>query len=97
MRCWPAYDARAREKLDGAEVVHPVALRSEEYAAQLRQFYGSAHLAAFGDSDFHGLGPIGACRTWVLRAKPRNRACLARSAPDGPWYSTVGELMAIRS
>jgi hypothetical protein len=76
MRYWPAYDAQARGKLDGAEVVHPVALGSEEYAAQLRQFYQSAHLAAFGDSDFHGLGPIGVCRTYVFTREATEQGVL---------------------
>ncbi len=65
-RFWPAYDADARGKLDGAEVVQPIAWESEEKAAQLRQFYASAHLTAFGDSDYHGLGPVGVCRTYVF-------------------------------
>jgi hypothetical protein len=65
-RFWPAYDADARAKLDGAEVVQPIAWESEEKAAQLRQFYTSAHLTAFGDSDYHGLGPVGVCRTYVF-------------------------------
>jgi hypothetical protein len=76
MRYWPAYDAQARGKLDGAEVVHPVAWASEEYAAQLRQFYESAHLAAFGDSDFHGLGPIGVCRTWIFAREASEQGVL---------------------
>jgi len=75
-RYWPAYDAQTRGKLDGAEVVHPVAWGSEEYAAQLRQFYGSAHLTAFGDSDFHGLGPIGVCRTWVFAREATEQGVL---------------------
>jgi hypothetical protein len=75
-RYWSAYDAQARGKLDGAEVVHPVALGSEEYAAQLRQFYESAHLTAFGDSDFHGLGPIGVCRTWVFTREATEQGVL---------------------
>jgi predicted metal-dependent phosphoesterase TrpH len=76
MRYWPAYDAQARGKLDGAEVVHPVAWGSEEYAAQLRQFYESAHLTAFGDSDYHGLGPIGVCRTYVFTREPTEQGVL---------------------
>jgi hypothetical protein len=63
---WPAYDAQARRALDGAEVLHPIAYESRELAAQLRQFYDSAPLTAIGDSDFHGLGPVGLCRTYVF-------------------------------
>ena len=63
---WPAYGAQARRALDGAEVVHPIAYENGGFAAQLRQFYNSAPLTAIGDSDYHGLGPIGLCRTYVF-------------------------------
>ena len=63
---WPAYDAEAMRKLDGAEVVHPIIWRREDLGEQLRQFYGRAHLTAVGDSDYHGLGPVGLCRTYVF-------------------------------
>ena len=63
---WPAYDSEAMLKLDGAEVVHPIIWRREEAGEQLRQFFGRAHLTAIGDSDYHGLGPIGVCRTYVF-------------------------------
>jgi hypothetical protein len=75
-RYWPAYDAQAREKLDGAEVVQPVAWASDEFADQLRQFYASTHLMAFGDSDYHGLGPIGVCRTWVFAREATEQGVL---------------------
>src|SRR5262249_41630461 len=54
-RYWDGYDAAAMRLLDGAEVVHPVALTSEEQALQLRQFYQRGHLTAISDSDYHGL------------------------------------------
>lgn len=63
---WPAYDAEAMRKLDGAEVVHPVVLEREDLREQLRQFYGRGHLTAAGDSDYHGPGPLGLCRTWIF-------------------------------
>lgn len=63
---WPGLDSEARRKLDGAEVVHPIVWRRDHLAAQLRQFYESAHLTAFGDSDYHGPGPVGVCRTYVF-------------------------------
>lgn len=63
---WPAYDSEAMKKLDGAEVVHPIAWQREDLAEQLRQFYNRKHLIAFGDSDYHGLGPVGLCRTYVF-------------------------------
>ncbi|MGC9949941.1 MAG: PHP-associated domain-containing protein [Bryobacteraceae bacterium] len=63
---WAAYDGGARRALDGAEVLHPMVYGREDLAAQLRQFYDSAPLTAIGDSDYHGLGPIGLCRTYVF-------------------------------
>jgi hypothetical protein len=63
---WPGFDSEAMKKLDGAEVVHPIAWRSDDLAAQLRDFYERGHLTAFGDSDYRGLGPVGICRTYVF-------------------------------
>jgi hypothetical protein len=69
---YSAYDAEALRKLDGAEVVHPLGLRNEMYASQLREFYERVHVAAIGDTDYH-LGPLspyvgemGLCRTYVF-------------------------------
>ena len=63
---WPAYDGEAMRKLDGAEVLHPIVYESEELGEELRRFYGSARLTAISDSDYHGLGPMGLCRTYVF-------------------------------
>jgi hypothetical protein len=59
-------------KLDAAEVVHPIGLRNEAFASQLREFYGRSHLTAIGDTDYH-LGPMaphvgemGLCRTYLF-------------------------------
>jgi hypothetical protein len=73
---WTAYDALARRTLDGAEVVHPIAYESDDKGAQLRQFYESAGFAAIGDSDYHGLGPIGLCRTYVFTEEVSERGVL---------------------
>lgn len=63
---WPAYDAEAIRKLDATEVAHPIAWQRDDLGDELRQFYDKAHVTAVGDSDFHGLGPIGLCRTYVF-------------------------------
>jgi predicted metal-dependent phosphoesterase TrpH len=69
---YAAYDAEAMRKLDAAEVVHPVGLRNELFADQLRQFFGRTRLTAIGDSDYHigplspQLGAMGLCRTYVF-------------------------------
>jgi hypothetical protein len=69
-------------KLDAAEVVHPVGLRSEVFADQLRDFFGRARLTAIGDTDYH-LGPMspqvgamGLCRTFVFVRERTERGVL---------------------
>jgi predicted metal-dependent phosphoesterase TrpH len=73
---WPAYDARAMSKLDAAEVLHPIAYRRRQAYSELKQFYSRARLTAIGDSDFHGLGPMGLCRTWVFAREDSERSIL---------------------
>ena len=69
---YSSYDAVAMQKLDGAEVVHPLALTSETFASQLRQFFNRRHLTAIGDTDYHlgplslDIGAMGLCRTYVF-------------------------------
>jgi predicted metal-dependent phosphoesterase TrpH len=63
---WPAYGVKAMQALDGAEILHPIAYENDDFAAQLQQFYGRTRLTAMGDSDFHGLGPVGLCRTYIF-------------------------------
>jgi hypothetical protein len=63
---WRGYDADAMRTLDAVEVLHPIAYMSAESYRQLQEFYGRARLTAIGDSDYHGLGPMGLCRTFVF-------------------------------
>jgi hypothetical protein len=63
---WPAYDAEALRKLDGAEVMQPISYSGPDAARQLEQFYQRAHVTAIGSSDYHGTGPLGVCRTYVF-------------------------------
>lgn len=65
-RFWPAYDAAAVQKLDGAEALHPLAYESSQRYAELQEFYRRANVAAIGDSDYHGLERMGLCRTFVF-------------------------------
>jgi hypothetical protein len=61
---WPAYAKNgAIDKLDGAEVLQPAAYAGEALARQLREFYGRSHAAPIASSDYHGMGPLGLCRT----------------------------------
>jgi len=63
---WPAYDAAALRKLDGAEVLHPLVYATPIGYGELQEFYRRARVTAIGDSDYHGIGPMGLCRTYVF-------------------------------
>ena len=52
--------------LDGAEVCHPSIYRSERHRADMRAFYARTALTAIGSSDFHGMGRMGLCRTYIF-------------------------------
>jgi hypothetical protein len=63
---WQGYDEDAMHTLDAAEVLHPIAYLSPESYAELQEFRERARVTAIGDSDYHGLGPLGLCRTFVF-------------------------------
>jgi hypothetical protein len=63
---WPGFDDAAIRRLDGAEICHPLLTPFPEAQADFEQFAAQATMAAIGSSDFHGLGPMGACRTFVF-------------------------------
>lgn len=74
---WPGFLAGgATGKLDGAEVMHPIALTSRDAARQLREFYERSGAAAIGSSDYHGTGPVGICRTFVFVREASERGIL---------------------
>lgn len=73
---WPAYGPDAMSKLDGAEVLHPIAYFRPGAYQELQQFFRRANLAAIGDSDFHGLGLMGLCRTFVFASDDSDAAIL---------------------
>jgi hypothetical protein len=60
------YDEAALARLDGAEVCHPVGYFLPDAQREFAEFQTRGRLAAIGSSDFHGLGPMGACRTYVF-------------------------------
>jgi len=70
---WPAYDDDAMRVLDAAEVVRSETPRWPAGAAELREFFARAPLAAIGSSDYHGMGLIGYARTLVF-ARERSAA-----------------------
>jgi predicted metal-dependent phosphoesterase TrpH len=63
---WPAFDEQAMVRLDGSEVRHPAVYDSARAGREFEQFYRRKPMTAIGSSDFHGLGYLGMCRTWVF-------------------------------
>jgi len=68
---WEGFDAQAMQRLDGSEICHPGVLvpefvLKEDVQRTYETFAARAPLAAIGSSDFHGLGPMGLCRTYVF-------------------------------
>lgn len=63
---WPGYDDLAMRQLDGAEICHPLIYEHPEGQRELEEFAARAPLAAIGSSDFHGIGRMGICRTFVF-------------------------------
>jgi len=64
---WPAYDAAgAIRELDGAEVLQPTSFSGQGHARDLHEFFARSGAAAIASSDWHGVGPLGLCRTYVF-------------------------------
>jgi hypothetical protein len=64
---WPAFDPQAMASLDASEIMQPIVWGYNYYGArELREFYQRGPLAAIGSSDYHGMGPLGICRTYVF-------------------------------
>jgi hypothetical protein len=63
---WPAFGDAEMARLDGAEICHPLILGREDLQRDLERFAARAPLAAIGSSDFHGMGRMGSCRTYVF-------------------------------
>jgi predicted metal-dependent phosphoesterase TrpH len=70
---WP--DAAARN-LDGSEVEQPITILRAGAGEEMRAFHERAHGAAVASSDYHGLGPIGLCRTNVYARENSEAAIL---------------------
>lgn len=73
---WPAYDDEAMRVLDGAEVAHPLIEARGKARQEMREFYARKKMTALGDSDFHGLGPMGRCRTYVFATDSSEQAVI---------------------
>ena len=46
--------------------MHPAAFLRPQARADMRQFYERRRTTAIGSSDYHGLGAMGLCRTYVF-------------------------------
>jgi predicted metal-dependent phosphoesterase TrpH len=73
---WLADAAPELRALDGAEIVRPEALVSDEATTRLREFFARGPFTAVGSSDFHGLGPMGFARTWVFAREPTSQGVI---------------------
>ena len=68
---WRAKDEEALRTMDGSEASHPMGLPYAIQGEELVAFYRSAaqrnpSLAPIGSSDFHKMGALGLCRTFVF-------------------------------
>jgi hypothetical protein len=63
---WPGFDAAAMERLDGAEICHPLIYVDARVQPELERFAARGRFTAIGSSDYHGLGRMGMCRTYVF-------------------------------
>jgi hypothetical protein len=84
------YDAAALAELDGLEAAHPDSI-APAIAPQFEEFFErtlarNPEVAAIGSSDFHTVGPLGLCRTYLL-VRERSEAGVVDAIRDG---RTVG-------
>jgi len=63
---WAGFDDAAMNTLDGGEICHPMVYALDRAQPELEQFAARGRFAAIGSSDFHGVGRIGLCRTYVF-------------------------------
>jgi hypothetical protein len=64
---WPAFDEEAIKRLNGSEVMHPaVYINAGAFPAFLQFYERKKAMTAIGSSDYHGLGALGICRTFVF-------------------------------
>lgn len=73
---WPDWNPEAMRLLDGAEVRQPVVYGYPIGAEEMRLFFERTPLAAIGSSDYHGMGPLGAFRTYVFASAHTEAAVL---------------------
>jgi hypothetical protein len=90
------YDETALAALDGLEAAHPV-IRDPAIAPQIEEFHQrilarNPEVAAIGSSDFHTIGAMGQCRTYLF-VNERSQAGVIDAIREG---RTVGRCDAER-
>jgi hypothetical protein len=90
------HDPAIRRGLDGAEICHPAVYVDASWQQQLEAFAARASVAAIGSSDFHGLGPMGLCRTFVFATEATEQGVLEavrahRTVVFGPGGGVYGD------
>jgi PHP domain-containing protein len=70
------FDEAAVAKLDGAEVLHPVAYLRAGAREDMERLASRRRMTAVGSSDYHGLGRLGLCRTYVFARDDSEEAIL---------------------
>jgi predicted metal-dependent phosphoesterase TrpH len=70
------WDDAAIARLDGGEICHPNIYAREDGQRELEAFAARRPIAAIGSSDFHGLGQMGICRTFVFAADASEQGIL---------------------
>lgn len=108
-RLQQGFDEEALRLLDGAEVAHPLRVRSPRGGAHLDAFFDRARavnptVAAVGSSDFHTTAPLGLCRTYlIVRERTPGGALEAIRAgrtvaaePDGTLHGAPGHVATVQ-
>ncbi|MBS1857094.1 MAG: hypothetical protein JST11_17115 [Acidobacteria bacterium] len=63
---WKAFEGPAMQDLDGTEVAQPIAFHPQNQTWELAEFFRRSGAAPIGSSDWHGMGPVGLCRTFLF-------------------------------
>jgi hypothetical protein len=72
---WKGFEP-VMDRLDGTEICHPAIFEYQDAQVTLERFAARTPAAAIGSSDFHGLGRLGMCRTFVFAEANTREAIL---------------------
>ena len=107
---WLPMDPETLRGLDGVEVAHPLLIGKPDQAEELERFLERARranpdIAPIGSTDYHGGGPLGVCRTYLLVEEVSASGVLTairhgRTVASGPGDRLIGSdenVAAVRS